>query len=101
MEENDCLELLFCPFPEVQEKYKEPLDNKAKFLIKIMMLRYQGKMLTLACKIDSWIEDNYEKLYEDPSVRQNLLKLNIGNKKRMERYRANLSVAEKYSGYQK
>lgn len=29
------------------------------------------------------------------------MKLKIGNKKRMERYRANLGVAEKYPGYQK
>ena len=83
-EENHGLNLIFRPFPEMQSKYKQSLDNKAKFLIKIMMMRYQGIMMTLACKLDNWISDNSDMLFQDAGIRFNLLKSDIGNKKLME-----------------
>lgn len=66
-----------------------------------MMLRYQGKMFTLACKADNWVEDNYEELFEDPSVRKNLLKLKLSNPKRMEWFKASLDATDKGTSHQK
>ena len=62
-EERTNIELVYCPYPEIQRKYKKLLDFKAKFLLKIMMLRYQGQTLDLAYKLNQWIEENLDQLF--------------------------------------
>ena len=88
------LELQFRPFPEIQKKYKESLDNKAKFLTKVAMLRYQGKQFEIASKIDSWVENNKEKLFNDVQFRSGFLSLTFSDKKKTENFRRILTASD-------
>ena len=65
------------------------------------MLRNQGKMLDLSYKIDGWILDNADQMYEDPVVRKNLLDLKLSDPKRQERLRKLLDAEDYPKGNRK
>ena len=91
IEENSELELLFRPLPQIQSKYKLSLDNKAKFLAKIAMLRYQGKHLQVAGKLDAWIEENSDILFDDPSSIDNLMKVEFTDQSKTMAFRKSMT----------
>ena len=68
---------------------------KARFLIKIMMLRYQGKTLDLSKRIENWIENNLDRLFDNPQVRENLLKIKYSNPDRQARIEDYLMAHDK------
>ena len=45
------------------------LKAKAQFLIKIIHMRLQGQMAMTKGKIEAWLSDNLEDLYEDEALR--------------------------------
>lgn len=63
-----------------------------------MMLRYQGKILNLVQMVDLWIMRNADELFKDPSVRENLLSLELSDPKRTARMREYLNVEDKPEG---
>lgn len=64
----------FAPVAEVNEKRQLILKAKAQFLIKVIHLRLQGQMRETIGRIETWLGENLERLYNDEDLRNRFAK---------------------------
>lgn len=62
--DND-LNVRFCPEGEINKKRQETLIMKAQFSTKLKHLKSQGQKFQKLGKIETWVEENVDSLFED------------------------------------
>jgi len=60
----DNLVIIYCNSANVQRKRQKNMLMKSKFLGKLCHLKHQGKKHHMMQKVESWIDENLDELYE-------------------------------------
>ena len=71
---EDKLNLRYCTDAEVSRKRQKLFMQKAQFFIKMNHLKSKGQMQTTYAKINEWLEDNLNKLFNDSQLKDTFLK---------------------------
>ena len=76
----DNISIIYCPYHDVQTKYQCFLNDKAKFLVKILKLKNNGKKLLTSKMLDAWVKSNMHWLYYDDKLRDIFMKQSSNSK---------------------